>query len=125
MADIQVSLDQAFNHGISHKTAHAVVDFPARSNDLGVITQHFCSVDEIIRIYANAVPAYQTGIETQCIPLGVHRVNNVFRIDAHQFTNHCKFVHEGNINVTLRIFHKLRCLGYFDAFRPVDSGFNN
>ena len=62
--------DDRFDRLLCDVATHAVIDPPARENDLCVMAELLGLVGEVVRINTNAMPPNQTGREFQKIPLG-------------------------------------------------------
>ncbi len=55
-----IRFDQIFDQALRHILAHIVVDPSAGKNNLGVITQFFRLISQVIGIHADTVAAHQT-----------------------------------------------------------------
>ena len=71
---------------------------------------------EIVRVDPYTVPADQTGPEGQEVPLGASRLQHGFGVDPHLVEDDCQLVDQRDVEVALRVFDNLCCLGHTDAF---------
>ena len=78
-------------------------------------------IDKIIGIDADAVSADQSRGEAQRIPLRIHRIDDLTRIDIHAVKCHRQLVHKGNVDVALRVLRHLRRLGNADGGCAVNA----
>ena len=95
--------------------AHVVVDAPPRQNDLRVVAHHLRLVGEVVRVYANAVPAHQAGAEGQKVPFAAGGLEHFKRIDAQPCKQHRQFIDKGNVQVALGVFNHLGRFGHADG----------
>ena len=94
--------------------AHAVVDRPTRENDPGQVAEALRAMAEIIGIDADAVAADEAGLEAQEIPFRARRGEHVVGRKAELGEDLGDLVHEGDVDVALRILDHLRRLGGLD-----------
>ena len=59
--------------------------------------------------------------ETQRIPLRIHRIDDLARIDIHPVKRHRQLIHKGNVDVALRVLRHLRRLGNADGGCAVNA----
>ena len=119
-ADLGLRRREAREHhlldgGVRDELAHAVVDLAAGEDDLGVVAELLGLVGEVVGVHADAVPAHEAGSEAESVPLGVHSVHDLGGVDAHAVEHHRELVHEGDVDVALRVLHDLDRLGGLDG----------
>ena len=119
------ALQQALHAFARHALAHAVVDAASGENDFGMIAGLFGAKRQVIRIDADAVPADQPRLEIQEIPFGRRCREHVAGIDAELMKDGGQFVHEGDIEIALRVFDDLGGFGDLDRRRAVDAGLDH
>ncbi len=75
-------------HGLlGNVDSHAVVDTPARQNDLWVVADLFRFVSEIVGIDADAVSAHQSRAKGQEVPFGPGRLQDLQRVQPEPVEN--------------------------------------
>ena len=109
------------HHCIGNIAAHTIIDAPSRLDQLGVKAEILCLIDKIVGIDADAVSADQSRGEAQRIPLRIHRIDDLARIDIHTVKRHRELIHESNIDVALRVLRHLRRLGNADGGCAVNA----
>ena len=119
--DVFVRIDEALDAHFCHILAHAVVDAAASKDNLRVAADFFGLVGQIIGIHANAVPTHKTRPERQEVPLAASGFKHFQRINAHTVKNKGQLVHQGNVDIALRVFNNLGGLGHLYARGPVDA----
>src|SRR5574343_385439 len=80
---------------------------------------------QVVRVNANKVAANQTRAERQEVPFRASRLQDFQGIDADLVENDRKFIHQRNIQVTLRVFDNLCSFGNLNAGGRIDAGGNN
>ena len=80
---------------------------------------------QVVRIDADAVPADKPGLEIQEIPFGRRGGQHVAGVDAELMEDGGQFVHEGDVEIALRVFDDLGGLGDLDRGRAMDAGFHH
>ena len=101
---------------------HAVIDFPARENDLRVIAHGHGLVGEVVGVYSDAMPAHEAGTKGQEIPLRAGRLEDFQGVDADFMEDDRQLVHQRDIEVTLRVFDHLRSFGHLDRAGAIHAG---
>ncbi len=104
------------------RCADVVVDAPAGQDDLRVIAEALCAMRQVVGIDADAVPADQARREGEKIPFRRGGRQHVEGVDAELAENRGQLVHEGDVQIALRVLDHLRGLGDLDRRRPVDAG---
>ena len=66
--------------------------------------------------------AHQPGPERQEVPLGPCGNQYLFRVDVHALEDHGELVHEGDVDIALRVFDDLCGFRDLDAGRLVRAG---
>ena len=87
-----------------------------------MVAGFFGPVCQVVGIDADAMAADQAGRERQKIPFGLRGVEDVHRVDVEQMANRRELVHQGDVEISLRVFDHLRRLGDLDRGCFVDSG---
>ena len=82
-------------------------------------------VGEVIRVNADTVTTHQTGEEFQEVPFGSRRFQHRFGINSHLVKDDGKFVHEGNVDISLAVFNHLGRLRHFNGLGPVHAGLHH
>lgn len=118
----QALAQHKFDGLVCHVAGHAVVDAPARQNDLRVITNLLRLVRQVVRVHANAVASHKTGAEGQKVPFGASSLQHFERVNAQLVKDEAELVHESDIDVTLGVLNHLGCLGHFDATGFMGAG---
>ena len=77
-------------------------------------------IDEVIRIDANAMTADESRPEVKRIPLRIHGIHHFFRVNAHAMEGTRKFIHEGDVDIALRVLDEFRRFSHLDAGSAVD-----
>jgi hypothetical protein len=108
-----------------HALADAVVDAAAGEDHLGVVAGLLGAVREIIRIDADAVAADQARHERQEIPLGARRGEHVAGVDAEHVADRRQLVHEGDVEIALRVLDHFRRFRHFNRRRAVHAGLDH
>ena len=85
----------------------------------------FRLVGEVVRIDANAMPADQSRPEFQKIPFGAGRVEYFGRIQSHFIEDDGELIHEGDIDIALRVFDHLGGFGDLNAGRFENARVNH
>ena len=101
-------------HAVGDIDAHAVVDAPARMDDVRVVAHFLGLVGDVERIDADAVAAHQAGLEGQEVPLGAGRLEHVARVDAQPVGDQGDLVDQGDVDVALGVLQHLGELGDAD-----------
>jgi hypothetical protein len=94
---------------------HVVVHAAASQDDLGVVTQLFGFVREVIRVHADAVATHHARAKWQEVPLAACGLQHFQRVDAHSLEDDRQFVDEGDVQVALAVLNHLGGFGHFDA----------
>ena len=94
--------------------AHAVVHATGREHHAGQHAVDLCFLDEIIGIDRYAVAADETGRELDEVPLRRCCLDDVVGVDAHGVEYLGQLVHEGDVDVALRVLDDFRGFGDFD-----------
>ncbi len=108
-------LQHQLHHLIGHVAAHGVVHTSSRQDDLGVVAVALCCLRQVEGVHADAVAAHQPGLEGEEVPLRPRCLEHILRVDAHLVEYLRQLVHEGDVDIPLRIFDHLRCLGHPDG----------
>jgi len=90
-----------------------------------MIAQLFRAGGQIVRIDANAVTADQARLERQEVPLGAGGFQHFLRADTQTVANDRQFVHQSDVDVTLRVFDDLGSFGHHDRGRTMQTGGND
>ena len=109
-------LVHTLHHLISNIVAHTIIQATSGKHNTRKNAIHLCFLYEIIRVDADAMSAHQTRFELYEIPFRSSSLNHVIGIDAHSIEYLGKLVHEGNVDVALRILYYLRSLSYANAW---------
>ena len=117
--------NQVLDQAVGDIGPHVVIDSPAGENDLAVVAHPLRLIGQIIGIHPDAVSADQPRKEFQEVPFGTRGFQNGFRIDSHLVEDHGQFIHEGNVDVSLRILNDLGCFRHLNGLCPVDAGKRN
>ena len=102
--------------------AHAVVDAPARMDDVRVVADFLGLVGDVERIDADAVAADQARLEGQEVPLGAGGLEHVARVDAQPVGDQGDLVDQGDVDVALGVLQHLGELGDADRRGAVGAG---
>ena len=94
---------------------HPVVDAAAGEDDFRIVLNLLGPVGQVIGIDPDAVPAHQTGLEIEEVPLGVGGIEDVIDRNPELVKDHGHFIDEGDVDVALRILDHLGGLGRLDA----------
>src|SRR6185312_2525306 len=105
--------------------AHHVIDAAPRKNDLRKIAGLLCPVRQVIRVDADAVPADQARLKGLEVPFGPSRRQYVPGVDPEPVEDRRQFVHESDVEVTLRVFDDLRGFRHLDRRRAVNAGLDH
>ena len=124
-SSIHVVSYHLLDHLFHHVAGHGIIDTASGSDDFRMIAQFLCLINEIVRVYANAMAAHQSGLESQRIPLGIHSLQHFIGVDVHQVERNGQFIHKGNIDISLGIFHQLSRFGHQDGRHWIDASFND
>lgn len=102
--------------------AHGVVDTTAGQQDVRVVTHGLSFLDQVIRVYANAVTTDQAGLEGQKVPLGASCFQHLVGVDAKAPEDEGKFVDQGDVGVALGVFNHLGGFSHLDTAGFMRSG---
>ena len=117
--DLRAVADHVLDGLLGDELAHAVVDASPRQDHLRVIADLVGLVGEVVGVDADAVPADQAGPEGQEVPLGAGGLQHFERVDADAVEQDGELVHQGDVEVALRVLDHLGRLGDLDARRTV------
>lgn len=112
MMDPQIGADYFTNLRRRYEFSHIVVDQSAGCGQMGHVAGTAGFIDEVVRIDADTVATNQARREIQGVPLGIHGLDDFFRVDIHMVESAGYFIHESNIDVTLGIFDELGRFSY-------------
>jgi hypothetical protein len=87
-----------------------------------VISRLLRPIRQIIRVDANAVPAHRPGPEFEKVPFGGGCGQHVSRINPELVEDGGEFVHEGDIEIALRVLDDLYRFRDFDRWCLVQPG---
>ena len=90
-----------------------------------MISKLFCLIGKIIGIHTDAMPTYQSRTEPECIPFRIHAIHHFVGVNAHAVKYHSQFVHKGDVDIALTVFHNLNSFCSFDAGHRVGAYFNH
>src|SRR5262245_66226753 len=76
---------------------------------------------QVVGIDANAVTADEAGREAEEVPFGPGCGEDLMSIDRQSMKDCRELVHQGNIEVALRVLDDLRSLGGLDVWRTIDA----
>ena len=82
-----------------------------------MVAEHFCSICQVIGIYADAMSTHKSWSEPQCVPFRIHPTNYFICVNPHSVANHRNLIHKCNINISLAVLH------YFDGFCCFNCGY--
>src|SRR5882672_6717282 len=119
---LNVALDHQLDRARRDVLGHAVVQTPAREDDLRTVPDLLGLVREVVRVDADAVAAHETGREPQKIPLRARRLEHFLRVDAEPSEDHRELVHQRDVDVALRVLDDLGGFGYAQRRRLVRAG---
>src|SRR6185437_11519897 len=104
---------------------HVVVDVPGGGDDFGFIDQGCRFMREVIGVDADAVAAYEPGLEFQEVPFGAGGFDDIIGVDAYAVEDKRQFVHQGDVEIALGIFDDLARFGNFDRRCAVGTCFDH
>ena len=110
-----------FKQSRENMRAHAFVDLARRSNQRRCGTDLLRFMDQVIGIHTDAVPTDETGPYRHKVPFGLGRLEYRFGIDVHTVEHHRELVGKGDVDVALRVLHRLGGFGNLDAGRKVGA----
>ena len=119
---VHAALGHALHQLGHHIGAHAVVEAAPGQDDFRVVADGLGLVGEVVRVYANAVPAHQAGAKRQEVPLGAGGLQHGLGVDAHAVEDHGQLVDQGNVHIALGVFNHLGGFGHADARGLVRAG---
>src|SRR5690606_26268953 len=94
--------------------SHAVVDSTACQDDFGVVTECLSFGGQVVGINTDAVAAHQPRCELQEVPFGAGGLQNLRGANADEIADLRHLVHQGDIDIALRVFQNFRRLGHLD-----------
>ena len=101
--------------------SHAVIDPPARMDDMRVIAYFLGLVGDIEWIDADAMASDQARPKRKEVPLGAGSFQDILGVYAQPVTDQRDFVDQGDVDVALRILQHLGKLRDPDRFRSVGA----
>ena len=119
---LEAPQDHALDGLFGDVLPHAVIDFPARENDLRVIAQGHGLVGEVVGVHADAMPAHEAGAKGQEVPFRAGRLEDFQGVDADFMEDDRQLVHQRDIEVALRVFDHLRGFGHLDRAGAMHAG---
>ncbi len=114
--------DHQFYQPAGHIAAHVVVYTASRKNDLRMVADGLGLVGQIVRVYAYAVSAYQTGPEGKEVPLGSRRLQHLPGVYPQASEDEGQLIDEGNVDVPLGVLYDLCRFGHADGRGLVGAG---
>ena len=82
-------------------SGHVIVYLTACGYDPRMVSEPLGLIHEVIRIDTDTVSSDESRSESECIPLSVHRIDDLVRIDAHLVKCHRKLIDESYIDISL------------------------
>ena len=104
---------------------HAVVHSTPGKDNLGIVTITLGALGQIIRVDTDTMATHQSRTERQEVPLGACGFQHVEGVDAHLVENLRKLVHEGDVDVALRVLNHLGSLSNLHGRGEMGAGGND
>ena len=113
--DVRAGRDHVLDRLLGNELAHAVVDAASGQDHLWVVAEHVGLVRQVIGIDADAMAADQTRLELQEVPLRSRGFKHLSGVEADPVEDDRQLIHQGDVQIALRVFDHLGCLGGLDA----------
>ena len=115
-------LQHQFDGFCSHILTHSIIHATTGKDNLWVVAVTLGALCQIVGVNTDAVAAHQTGTEGQEIPLGACGLQHVEGVNTHLVEDLAQFVHEGDVDVALRVLNDLGGLCHLDGGGQVCAG---
>ncbi len=125
LPDVHSFGEQSLDGLLGDIETHGIVDVPSGEDHVGMVADLLGLVGEVVGIDPDAVAADEPRREFQEIPLGSGGFEGFIRIYVHFVANNGQFVHQGDIQVALRVFDDLGGLGNLDGGDRINAGGND
>ena len=121
----QTALHHQFHHLRGDPSTHRVVQQPTVLDDLAGVAEVLGTVGQIVGVHTDAVTSHKTRVEVEEVPFRASSVQHIVGVDAHLVEDHRQLVHEGDVDVALRVLDHLGGLRHGDGSGAVHTGLHH